>query len=93
MKYNNSTFREKVGKNQLKSINKFNKIKADYFIQKVFNNLEKKITLNMVKYNKYLTKRININISDYKEFSEKYSSIEIEIKLAKDKYGKFINII
>ena len=36
-----------------------------------------------------MKKRINININDYKEYSE---LIEIEIKLVKNKYGKFINI-
>ena len=35
---------------------------------------------------------MNINIIYYKEYSEKYSSIEIEIKPMKNKYGKFINI-
>ena len=35
---------------------------------------------------------MNININDYKESSEKYSSIEIKIKPVKNKYGQFINI-
>ena len=34
---------------------------------------------------------ININISDYKNYSEAFSTIEIEIKPAPNKYGKFIN--
>ena len=46
----------------------------------------------MVKYNKNIKKRINININDYKEYSEKYSSIEIEIKPVNNKYVNFINI-
>ena len=83
---------EKDKKNQIKSKNKFKNLKNDYFLRKVFNNLEKGRTLNMVKYNKYITKRININISDYREYSEKYSSIEIEIKPVINKCGKFINI-
>ena len=45
-----------------------------------------------MKYNKYIKKRINININDFKEYSEKYSSIEIEIKLVNNKYSEFINI-
>ena len=79
-------------KNQLKSAIRYENIKADYFLEKVFNNLEKKKTLNIVKYNKNLKNRINININDYKEYAEKYSSIEIEIKPVSNKYGKFINI-
>ena len=83
---------KKIKKNQIKSKNKFKNLKNDYFLQEVFNNLEKGRALNMVKYNKYITKRININISDYREYSEKYSSIEIEIKPVINKCGKFINI-
>ena len=45
----------------------------------------------MVKYNIIIKKSINININDYREYSEKYSSIEIEIKPINNKYGKFIN--
>ena len=45
----------------------------------------------MVKYNKNIKNRINININDYKEYSEKYSSIEIEINPVSKKYGIFIN--
>ena len=78
-------------KNQLKSTTRYEKIKADYFLEKVFNNLEMKKTLNIVKYNKNIKERINININDYKEYSEKYSSIEIEIRPFNDEYGKFIN--
>ena len=79
-------------KNQLKSAAGCENIKADYFLEKVFNNLKKGKTLNIVKYNKNIKRRINININDYKEYSEKYSSIEIEIKPVSNKYGKFINI-
>ena len=92
MEYNNFMFKQKVGKNKLKSGDKLNNIKADYFLKNVFNNLEKKRTLNIVKYNKNLMKRINININDYKEYSEIYTLIEIEIKPVNNKYGKFINI-
>ena len=84
--------KEKSEKKQLKSFAKYENIKADYFLQKVFDNLEKKKTLEIVKNNKNIKKRINININDYKEYSEKYSSIEIEIKPVNNKSGDFINI-
>ena len=45
--------------------------------------------LYIVKYNKKIKKRLNINIDDYKEYSE---LIEIEIKPINNEYGKFINI-
>ena len=38
-------------------------------------------------------KKINLNIKDYKEYFQKYSSIEIEINLVDNIYGKFINIL
>ena len=40
-----------------------------------------------------IQKRINININDYKLSSEIYSSIEIEVIPANNKYGQFINFI
>ena len=70
----------------------FKNLKNDYFLQKVFNNLEKKKSLDFIKYNKSIKKRLNINIKDYKEYSEIYSSIEIELKPVNNKYGEFINI-
>ena len=91
METNNLISKEKDEKNQIKSDTKYENIKADYFLVKVFNNLEKKKILTIVKYNKNIKNRINININDYKEYSEKYSSIEIEIKPVKNKYGQFIN--
>ena len=68
------------------------KIKSDYFLQKLYDNMPKKKKLEIVKYNKKIQNRINLSVKDYKEYSETYSSIEIEIIPAKGEYGKFINI-
>ena len=65
MESSNLISKEKNEKNQIKSI--YENIKADYFLIKVFNNLKKKKKLNIVKYNKNIQKRINININHYKE--------------------------
>ena len=35
-------FKEKEENNKIKSINIFNNLKTDYFLRKVFNNLEQK---------------------------------------------------
>ena len=78
--------------NQIKSKNKYENLKGDYFLQKVFNNLQRKRSLEIVKYNKHIQKRINLNFNDYKEYSENYSVIEIEIKPVNNEYGKFIYI-
>ena len=48
--------------------------------------------LNIIKYNKNIQKRIDININHYKAYFEKYSSIELDIIPMKGKYGVFINI-
>ena len=78
--------------NMFRVEDKFKNIKSDYFLQKLFNNLMKKKSLDIIKYNKNIQKRINISIKDYKEYSEIYSSIEIEIKPVNNEYGEFINM-
>ena len=86
----NSSSELSKGKTESKDI--FKNLKNDYFLQKLFHNLLKKKSLNIIKYNKNIRKRINISIKDYKEYSEIYSSIEIELKPVDNKYGKFINM-
>ena len=71
----------------------YKNIKSKYILQKEFNNLMKKKSLDITKYNKLMKDKINININDYKEYSELYSSIEIEIRPIYNKTnGQFINI-
>ena len=67
-------------------------LKSDYFIQKFFNYISERKSLEIIKYNKIIQKRINKDINNYKECSEKYSSIEIEIIPMKNRYGEFIFI-
>ena len=77
--------------NIIKSENKLITIKSDYFIQKLFNYIQNKVSLKIIKNNINIQKRLNININNYKKFSEKFSSIELEIKTIQDGYGPFIN--
>ena len=72
----------------IKSKVDLNNLKSNYFLEKLFNNLKKNKYLVLIKYNKRIQNRLNINNKDYKEFSE----IEIEIITFKNIYGKFINI-
>ena len=67
-------------------------LKSDYFLQKLYDNMPKKKKLEIVKYNKNVQNRLNLSVKDYKEYSETFTPIEIEIIPTKDKYGKFINI-
>ena len=83
-----------VSKDENKNIqnNNLKKIKSNYFLSKIYYNISKKKSLEIVKYNKKLQNRINLSIKDYKEYSETFTTIELEIIPCKDKYGKFINI-
>ena len=63
----------------IKSKNKFVNLKSDYFIQKIFDYMKKRISLKIIKCNINIQKRLNIDINNYKDFSEKFSSIELEI--------------
>ena len=67
-------------------------IKSRYILSKIYDIMSKKKKLEIIKYNKKIQNRINLSVKDYKEYSEAYSSIEIEIIPTKGKYGKFINI-
>ena len=67
-------------------------IKSDYFLQKLYDNMAKKKKLEIVKYNKKIQNRLNLDVKDYKEYSETFTPIEIEIIPTKGKYGKFIDI-
>ena len=49
-------------------------------------------SLETIRYNKSIQKRINININHYKDFFETKTLIELDIIPVKGEYGKFINI-
>ena len=56
----------------------FENLKNNFIFKKIFNIMRKNRTLEIVKYNKILQKRLNLSIRDYKAY---YSSIEIKLKL------------
>ena len=92
MKSNNSSKDEsKNTENNTSNIN-LQKLKSDYFLQKIYSHINKNKSLEIVKYNKKIQNRLNLHIKDYKKYSETFSSIEIEIIPTKGKYGRFINI-
>ena len=58
--------------NKLKTIEKIDKFtisQSNYFLQKLFYYLLKKKSLKIIKYNKNIQRRININVNDYKRYS------------------------
>ena len=84
--------KEKEKLNLFKSKNKLKNLKSDYFIQKLFDIMQTRISLKIIKCNINIKKRLNININNYKNFYEKFSSIELEIIPIQNKYGCFIKI-
>ena len=73
-------------KNHLFNINSY------YFLQKLFVNIPQKKGLELIKINKNIKNRLNIDINNYKEYCELYTSIEIEIIPLQNKFDEFINI-
>ena len=92
MNSNEKCNNEKEETRNLKSKNILDNLKSNYILKKLFHNLSKKKLLEIVLYNKKLQQKLNIDFNDYKEYSEIYSLIEIEIIPAQNKYGEFICI-
>ena len=46
--------------------------------------------MKIVKYNKKMKNKLDIDIKNFNDFSDKFSSIKIEIIPAKNKYGSLI---
>ena len=77
---------------QKKSIVDIGLIKSSYFLEKIFDCMKRNKSLEIIKCNKKFQKKLNLNIKDYKEYSQIYTPIEIELETVDDKYGRFINI-
>ena len=59
-------------------------------MKEIFNILNIKKFLDIIKFNKKLHEETNINFNDYKYYSETYSTIEVELIPVKNKSGMFI---
>ena len=79
-------------KSKLIKNNKLKNTKSNFILKKFFDYIYKRKSLEIIKYNKSIQKKMNININNYKEYSEIYSAIEIEIKPIKNECGTFINV-
>ena len=66
-------------------------IKSIKILKQILNNVSKKSLLKLIKINKQIKKKLNIDINDYKDHSEILSQIEIIIPDFNG-LGKFINI-
>ena len=75
-----------LGKEKTESKNIFKNLKSAHFLLKLFDNLLKKKSLDIIKYNKNIKDRINISIKDYKEIK----NIQKYIHQLKLKYNLLI---
>ena len=83
-----------------KAINKRNlllKVKSKYILRQIFDNIQYKKKLEIVRYNKNIKEKLDLKLNDY---IIEYSKIEIEIELdiipvlfRFSTYYKFINIL
>ena len=80
-------------KNKFKNCNKFlENDKYSFFLSLIFSHLDEKRKLELVKYNKKLQNKININLINYNLFSNKYIIYESKekVKCYDDNYDKII---
>jgi len=64
-------------------------LKSNFILKKIIRLLKTNKSLEIMKYNNKLKKRLNMNLNDYRENSK----IEIELRITDFGYGKFINIL
>ena len=67
-------------------------VNSHYFIQKFFGYMTERKYLKIIRYNKSIQKRIDIDINHYKDYSETKTPIVLDIIPMKGEYGEFINI-
>ena len=81
-KYKNGKFNKNTSKNKLDNI------KSIKILKHLFNNLQRRKQLEIIKYNKKNQNRLNISINDYDD----YFKIELDIIPSLNKYSEFIHI-
>ena len=54
---------------QIKSKSRLENLKSYFIFKKIFASIKKIKQLDILRYNKKLQKRLNLNINDYKEYS------------------------
>ena len=55
----------------INSVNILKNIKSNFILKKFFDYIHKRKSLELIKGNKYIQKRINTDINHYKAYSEK----------------------
>ena len=86
---------EKKGEIKLKSKVDLDNIKSKHILKEIFEHIKKNKALEIIKINKKIQNKLNLTINDYKEYSELFTPIEIEItpKASINKiFNNFINL-
>ena len=78
--------------NQINKLSILDNIKSIYILKLLFNNFKKSKHYEIIKYNKRIQKKFNLNIHNFKEYSEKLTPIEIDIIPVENIKSKYINI-
>ena len=55
-----------------------NNVKSNYILKKILDNIRQIKTLNIIRYNKIIQNRLNIDINTYKN---EYSKIKLELEI------------
>ena len=70
----------------------FDHIKNKFILKLIFGKIKRNKYLEIIKPSKKVQNKLNINIKDYKDYTEIFSTIDIEMIPSENKFGKFINI-
>ena len=70
----------------------FSKIRSRYIMNKILNILDEKKKLKMVKYSKRIRFKMGLSYINYNDHAQTFSTIELELHLTENSYGKFINM-
>jgi len=90
---NNASNSDKRKLENIKQKGCISNIHSKYILKKVFDHLNKVVSLKIINYNINIQKKLEIKFSEYIDIFNTGTKIEIEIKTKKNEYGKFINII
>ena len=89
MNSNHKTKDKKRKLNKNKVNGNLDDVKSKFILKKIIAFILNKKIMKIIKYNKNMQHKLNLDINDYKKICQ----VEFEIKPLPNHYGKFINVI